>query len=130
MPVRRAATLIEAGRPKEALPLLATAIQNAGGGQLPPGASRNVRRQALRTQVCCAKRRLGDAAAAEKTSALAGTGRQARPDDPAAQSAMHYGRGELAMAQKKPADGIEAFRRVRPEDDMARWRGVMAARRR
>jgi len=126
VPVRRAAILIEAGRPKEALPLLATVLQNTGSGQLPPGASRNIRREALRTQVS-AEARLGDAAAAEKTSALLDQEAQARPDDRAAQSAMHYGRGELAMARKKPADAVAHFTECSPEDDMARWRGMMAA---
>ena len=126
VPVHRAATLVEAGRPKEALPLLATAIQTAASGQLPPGASRNVRREALRTQVS-AEAKLGDAAAAAKTSALLDQDGQARPDDPVAQSAMHYGRGELAMAQKKPADALKHFNECSPEDDMARWRGIVAA---
>ena len=126
VPVQRAAILIDAGRPKEALPLLATAIQAAGSGQLPPGASRNVRREALRTQAA-AEARLGDAAAAEKTSGLLDQDAQARPDDPAAQSAMHYGRGELAMAQKKPADALKHFNECVPEDDLARWRSIAAA---
>jgi len=126
VPVRRAAILIEAGRPREALPMLATVLQNTGSGQLPPGASRNIRREALRTQVS-AEARVGDAAAAAKTSALLDQEAQARPDDRAAQSAMHYGRGELAMAQKKPADAAAHFTECSPEDDMARWRGMMAA---
>ena len=126
VPVRRASILVAAGRPKDALPVLTTAIQTAGSGQLPPGASRNLRREALRTQVA-AQARLGDAAAAEKTSAMLDQDAQARPDDPTAQSAMHYGRGELAMAQKKPADALKHFGECSPEDDMARWRGIAAA---
>ena len=52
---------------------------------------------------------------------------QARGDDTAAQSAMHYGQGELAMAQKKPADALAHFKECAPEDDMARWRAMSAA---
>lgn len=126
VPVRRAAILMAAGRPKEALPVLTTAIQTAGSGQLPPGASRNLRREALRTQVA-AEAQLGDAAAAAKTSALLDQDAQARQDDPTAQSAMHYGRGELAMAQKKPADALKHFNECAPEDAMARWRSIAAA---
>jgi tetratricopeptide (TPR) repeat protein len=125
VPVRRAATLIEAGRAKEALPLLATALQSAGSG-LPPQLSRNLRREALRTQVG-AEARLGDAAAAAKTSAMLDQDAEAQKDDPRAQSAMHYARGELAMAQKKPADALQHFNMCDPEDELARWRAVNAA---
>jgi len=31
------------------------------------------------------------------------------------------------MAQKKPADAVAHFTECSPEDDMARWRGMMAA---
>jgi tetratricopeptide (TPR) repeat protein len=126
LPVRRAAILVVAGRPKEALPLLASAIENAGSGQLPPGASRRVRRDALRIQVF-AEAELGDGAAAAKTSALLDQDAQARQDDLAAQSAMHYGRAELAIAQKQFADAVKHFGECAPEDDLARWRGMMAA---
>jgi tetratricopeptide (TPR) repeat protein len=125
-PVRRAAILVEADRAREALPLLASALQAAGSGQLPPGLSRNLRREALRTQIS-AEARLGDAAAAAKSSAMLDEDAQARPDDPGAQSAMHFGRGELAMAQKKPADAQKHFAACAPEDDLARWRGMTAA---
>jgi tetratricopeptide (TPR) repeat protein len=126
VPLSRGLILIEAGRPKEALPLLAAAVKQAGSGELPPGASRNLRRQALRLQAY-AQARLGDAAGAAETSATLDADAQARHEDTAAQSAMHYGRGELAMAQKKPADALKHFGECAPEDDIARWRAMAAA---
>jgi tetratricopeptide (TPR) repeat protein len=124
--VQRAAILIEAGRAREALPLLASAVQQAGSGQLPPAESRSLRRNALRTQVY-AESRLGDAAAAAKTSAMLDQDAQAAQNDPDAQSAMHYGRGELAMAQKKAADALKHFAECAAEDQIARWRAMTAA---
>jgi tetratricopeptide (TPR) repeat protein len=126
VPLRRAFILIESGRQKQAMPLLSAAMQQAASGELPPGASRNLKREALRAQAY-AEARLGDAAAAAKTSAMLDADATARPDDPAAQSAMHYGRGELAMAQKKPADAVAHFKACSQEDDMARWRAMSAA---
>ena len=108
------------------MPLLASVLAAAGKGDLPPGLVRNLRREALRTKIS-AEARLGDAAAGEKTSAMLDEDAQARADDSAAQSAMHFGRGELAMARKQAADAQTHFKVCAPEDDMARWRGMMAA---
>jgi tetratricopeptide (TPR) repeat protein len=126
VPVRRAQALIAGGRARQALAPLDAALKIADGGQLPQGFSRNLRRATLRTRIT-AEAVLGDAAAAEKTAAMLDQDASSRPDDPLAQSAMHYGRGQLATAQGKPADARAHFGQCSGEDETCRGQAVAAA---
>jgi Flp pilus assembly protein TadD len=126
MPVRRAMTLIDAGRTREALAPIAAALKTADSGQLPTGFSRNLRREALRARIT-AEMQLKDAAGAEKTAALLDQEASARPDDPATQTAMHFGRGQLAMAHADLAGARGHFDKCSADDEMCKWQGVIAA---
>jgi len=98
IPVRRAMVLIAAGRARDALAPLAAALTLAEGGKAGPVRSGNLRREALRARIA-AEVQLRGVAAAEKTAAVLDQDAAARPDDPRAQAAMHYGRGQLALAK-------------------------------
>ena len=126
IPVNRALVLINAGRGREALTPIAAALQTAEGGQLPAGLSRNVRRAALRARVT-AEAQMRDVAAAEKTSAALDADASSRAGDPAAQTAMHYGRGQLAIARADVAAARGHFDRCSMEDYTCKWQGVIGA---
>ena len=126
IPVRRAMVLVAAGRPREALAPIDAALKVADGGQLPPGFSRNLRRQALRVRIAV-EAQMADATAAQKTSAALDADASSRPDDPAAQTAMHYGRGQLALAKADVAGARTHFDQCSREDEMCVWQGVVAA---
>ena len=126
IPVRRAWTLVDAGRARDALKPLAAALTMADGGQLPPGLARNLRREALRARIT-AEAQLGDAAAAQKTSQSLDESAAAHATDAAAQSAMHYGRGELAMAKRDLAAARTHFEQCSSEDARCKWQEVAAA---
>ena len=96
--VQRALILAVTGRAREGIVLASAALQKADGGQMPPGPTVNVRRDALRARIV-GETRAGDVAAAEKTSATLDQVAAQRSDDPVAQSAMHFGRGMLAVAK-------------------------------
>ena len=68
VPLRRGQVLLDAGRAQEALAPIAAALTAADSGTLPPGLSRNLRREALRARVT-AEAQTSDVAAAQKTSA-------------------------------------------------------------
>jgi tetratricopeptide (TPR) repeat protein len=127
VPVTRAYILIDAGRAKDALAPIAAAVSMADSGQLPPGFSRNLRREALRARVA-AETAGADAAAAAKTSASLDQDASSHADDPGARSAMQYGRGQLAMAKADTAGARAHFDQCSPEDDVCRWSAVIAAR--
>lgn len=124
--VRRAMVLIDAGRAKDAAAPIAAALAMADGEQLPPGLARNLRRAALRARIT-AEAQTKDAAAAEKTAAALDQNAASRADDPAAQTAMHYGQGELAMAKGDSAGAKAHFDQCSPDDEMCKWMGVVAA---
>ncbi len=126
IPVRRALTLVAAGRAREALAPIAAALKTADSGELPPGFSRNLRREALRVRIA-AEAQMADAAAAQKTSAALDQEASSRPDDPVAQTAMHYGQGQLAMARADAAGARAHFDQCSVEDEMCKWQAVVAA---
>jgi tetratricopeptide (TPR) repeat protein len=126
IPVQRAMTLITAGRTREALEPIALALRNAEGGQLPPGLSRTLRRDGLRARIT-AEAQLRDAAGAQKSSAALDTEASSQADDPLAQSAMHFGRGMLAIAQGDVAAARGHFDQCSPDDGLCKWQGVLAA---
>jgi Flp pilus assembly protein TadD len=126
VPVRRALVFTDARRTREALTSIAAALATADGGKLDPGASRNLRRAALRARVLV-ETQLGDVAAAEKTVAALDQEASSRPDDPAAMTAMHYGRGLLAAAQGDAASVKAHFDQCSRQDDVCKWQGVIAA---
>jgi len=126
LPVSRAYVLIDAGRAKDALAPIATTVNLADSEQLPPGLSRTLRRDALRARIT-AETKSGDVAAATKTSATLDQEASSHADDAAAQSAMHYGRGQLALAKADISGARAHFDQCSGEDDMCRWSGVLAA---
>ena len=126
LPVRRAMTLVIAGRARDALAPIDAALKTADGGTLPAGFSRNLRREALRVRIA-AEAQMADAAAAEKTSAALDQEAASRADDAVAQSAMHYGRGLLAMARADVAGARAHFDQCSKEDEICKWQSVVAA---
>jgi tetratricopeptide (TPR) repeat protein len=126
IPVRRALTLIVSGRPREAFAPIADALKIVEGGQLPPGPTLNIRREALRARVL-AEASLKDAMAAQKTSALLDMDASSRADDANAQTAMHFGRGLLAVAQGDFAGAGAHFKQCLREDEMCQWQALQAA---
>jgi len=124
--VQRALVLAVSGRAREGIALASSALQKADSGQLPPGPTINVRRDALRARIV-GEVRAGDAAAAEKTSAALDQIATQRPDDPAAQSAMHFGRGMLAVAKADLSAARGEFDQCFDDDDYCRYQGVLAA---
>jgi hypothetical protein len=126
IPTQRAMTLTVAGRPREAIAPAESALRMADSGELPPGQSRFLRREALRARIT-AEAQSGNAEAAQKTAAALEQDASARPDDPDAQSAMHYARGQLAMARTDVAGARAAFAQCSPEDALCGWQAVVAA---
>jgi hypothetical protein len=115
-----------AGRAREASTPIAAALSLADSGQLPPGFSRNLRREALRVRVA-AEAQMHDAAAAQKTADALEKEASVRGDDPVAQTAMHYARGQLALAQNDLAGARAHFDQCSVEDQVCKWQGVVAA---
>jgi hypothetical protein len=103
-----------------------TALQRADGGQLPAALTRNLRREALRVRLA-AEAGLNDAAAAQTTSTALDQDAASRPDDLNAQSAMHFGRGTVAMLKGDAAGARAQFEQCIDTDDLCRWQGVLAA---
>jgi tetratricopeptide (TPR) repeat protein len=126
VPVRRAQLLIIAGRGADALAPIAVALKNADSGQLPPAFTRNLRREALKARVM-AEARAGDKAAAEKTSAELDQAAATRAEDIAAQTAMHFGKGQLAMASGDAATARTHFDQCSVQDQLCMWQAVIAA---
>jgi Flp pilus assembly protein TadD len=126
VPLRRALVLNDAGRSREALAPVAVVLKTADSGQLSPGLSRSLRRQALRARIA-AETQMRDVAAATKSSAALDEAGATDADDPVAQTAMHYGRGMLAVA-KADAPGARAhFDQCSREDAVCKWQGVVTA---
>ena len=126
VPVYRAAVLNTAGRYKEALATSAAALAVADGGQLPSGVAASVRLGALVARAA-AEAGLQDIPALTKTSAALDDGAKAAPEDPAAQSTMHHGRGLLALAKGDTATARREFDQCSKEDEVCKYHGVMAA---
>jgi tetratricopeptide (TPR) repeat protein len=124
--VQRAFVLAVSGRAREGIALASAVLQQADGGQLPPGPTINLRREALRARIV-GEVRAGDVAAAEKTAATLDQIATQRADDPAAQSAMHFGRGMLAVAKSDVAAARGHFDQCLSDDDYCRYQGVVAA---
>ena len=126
VPVERAMLLTETGSHKESLRQAALALQRADANQYPPGVKRNLRREALRARVT-AEARLGDTKAAAASSAALDKEASARAGDAAAQTAMHYGRGMLAIAQGDVEAARSHFDRCSVEDEYCKYQLVLAA---
>ena len=124
--VQRALILAVTGQAREGIVLASAALQKADDGQLPPGPTVNVRRDALRARIV-GETRVGDVAAAEKTAATLDQVAAQRSDDPVAQSAMHFGRGMLAVATADFAAARGHFDQCLSDDEFCRYQGVLAA---
>jgi Flp pilus assembly protein TadD len=124
--VQRAFVLGVTGRAREGIALASAALQKADSGELPPGPSNNVRREALRARII-AEVRAGNASAAEQTAAALEQLAASRPDDALAQSAMQFGRGMLAVAKADLGAARGHFDQCLGDDDYCRYQGVLAA---
>ncbi|MBA2354148.1 MAG: hypothetical protein H0V80_05710 [Acidobacteria bacterium] len=118
--------LVDAGRHREALVPIAAALATADGGHVTSGLARNLRRQALVARAA-AESGMRDVAAMTKTSAALDEGAAASPDAPLAQSAMHYGRGMLAVTKGDAAAARAHFDQCSNEDELCKWQGVVTA---
>jgi hypothetical protein len=124
--VRRAQVLVMSGRAREALAPIAAAMKTIDSGVLPPGPTRNLRRQAPIARVA-AEAQLKDITAAKKTSAEHDMEANASPGIAPIQSAMHFGRGLVAVASGNAADARMHFDQCSVTDEWCRWEGVVAA---
>jgi Flp pilus assembly protein TadD len=128
VPVIRATVLSRNGQHREALRLTSAALVLANSGELPAGASRNLRLQALRAQAS-AEEGIGDAAAAERSAAALTKEASAASDNAFAQSSMHYGLGILAMGKKDFPGARTHFEQCSRTDEFCRLQVVTAAER-
>ena len=126
VPLRRAFLMNDAGRSREALAQIAIALKSADSGQVGPGLSRSLRRQALVARIA-AEAQMKDVAAATRTSADLDAAAGADAGDPLAQSAMHHGRGMLAVAKGDIPGARAHFDACSPEDARCKWQGVVTA---
>jgi Flp pilus assembly protein TadD len=124
--VLRAQTYILAGRPREALGVIAMVMKVVESGELPPRPARNVAMFARRARVA-AEALLKDAAAAKETTAALEKEASSHPTDVDVQDAMHFAQGELAVASGDLATARAHFARCSTGDEWCRWHGVMAA---
>ncbi len=126
VPLRRALLMTDAGRSREAVAQSAIALKSADSGQFGAGISRTLRRQALVARIA-AETQMKDVAAATKTSAELDAAASADTGGPVAGSAMHYGRGMLALAQGDAPGARAHFDQCSAEDDRCKWQGVVTA---
>ena len=124
VPVNRAMTLVTAGRYKDAIAPANAAMKQADGGSLPPAVARAVRRQALVARIA-AEAQLHNVAAAKMTSQALDDDAAAHGQDPLAQSAMHFGRAMLAVAQNDAPGAKAHFDQCSREDEYCKWQSVM-----
>ena len=122
----RATVMFNEGRYRDAMTQAASAIGIAESGKLPPAAERTIARQALSVRVS-AEAKMNDAAAAEKTVLAMEQLASSRPDDPFLQSALHYGRGMLAVAKKDPKAAVSHFAQCIDQDFFCRWQEIQTA---
>lgn len=126
--IDRAGVLAQTGRYRDAVAEAGKAMQAADGGQLPPGAALNARTAALAVTVA-AQGHMGDAAGAKESVAALQKQADARPGDPAAQSALTFAQGMLSVAQKD-MNAARAYFEKCPESDFAcQWQAMEVARR-
>jgi tetratricopeptide (TPR) repeat protein len=126
VPLRRAFLMIDAGRSREALAQIAIVLKTAESGQVGAGLSRSLRRQALVARIA-AETQMKDVAAATRTAAELDAAAGADAGSPLAQSAMHYGRGMLALAQGDAPGARAHFDGCSAEDARCKWQGVVTA---
>jgi tetratricopeptide (TPR) repeat protein len=125
--VDRAWVMVESGRYRDAVTEAAKALQAADGGQLPPGATLNVRNLAL-SVTATAQGRSRDAAGAEKTVAVLQKQAESRPDDPFAATSLHFAQGMLAVAQKDMKTAPMQFERCMEQDFACHWQAMEVSR--
>ena len=114
------------GRAREALVPIAAANKTIDSGVLPPGPTRFLRRQALVVRVA-AEAQVKDVTAVKKTSAELDMEANATPGIAPIQSAMHFGRGLLAVASGDAAGARAHFNQCSRIDEWCKWEGVLAA---
>jgi tetratricopeptide (TPR) repeat protein len=124
--VDRAFVYSETGRNKEALAHIASAIDAANGGTLPPFAGNNIRRFALAARATIEARQ-GQADAAKKTAEELQKEASTRPDDSSLQSTMHYALGMASLAAKDFANTASHLSQCVATDYFCRWQHISAA---
>jgi len=126
IPLRRSLILINLGRPRDAMPLIAAALKRAESGDLPKGLSANLRRFALRIRAA-AESAAGDGTAAQQTAELLQQDASERKDDVNTQTGMHYALGMAAMAKRDYAVARDHFAQCIARDWPCRGELVVAA---
>jgi Flp pilus assembly protein TadD len=126
VPVLRGLGYMDNGRGREALSAVAVALTAADSGKLTPGVASNTRRDALRVRVTVEAQQ-NDAAAAAKTSAALDAEAAAQPNNPQAQSVMHYGRAMAALAKRDTTAALAEFDQCSREDQICAWQKAVAA---
>ena len=126
VPLRRAFVMNDAGRPREALAPIGVVLKTADGGQVGTGLARSLRRQALVARIG-SETQLKDVEAATKTSAELDAAASADAGDPVTQSAMHYGRGMVALVKGDIPAARGHFDQCSAEDARCKWQGVVTA---
>jgi len=126
VPVHRAAILVDLGRPREAMPIVAAALKRAESGELPPGLSRNLQQQALRVRLA-AEAATNNAVAAAQTAMALQQQASEHKDDVNAQSAMHYALGMAAMAKRDYPEARAHFDQCLSQDAECQMQIVTAA---
>jgi hypothetical protein len=126
VPVHRAQLLIIAGRAADALAPIAVALKTptADNYRRHSRAISGAKRSKARVM---AEARIGDKAAAQKTSVELEQAAATRADDVAAQTAMHFGKGQLAMASDDAATARTHFDQCSVQDQLCKWQAVIAA---
>jgi tetratricopeptide (TPR) repeat protein len=125
--VDRAGVMVESGRYQDAITEAAKALQAADSGQLPPGATLNVRNLAL-SVTAAAQGRSGNVAGAEKTVAVLQKQAEARPDDPFAATSLHFAQAMLAVAQKDMKTARTHFEMCIEQDFACHWQALEVSR--
>jgi tetratricopeptide (TPR) repeat protein len=126
VPAHRAYMLVELGRGREAMPIIAAALKRADSGELPPALSRTLRDQALGARIV-AEVAAKNAEAAQQTAVALQQLATERPDDVTAQSAMHFGMGMAAMGKRDYAGARGHFEKCLSADFYCRAQTVTAA---
>lgn len=127
VPVYRAMAAVEASKKSDAIADSDKAMASGTGGKLPAAASAALRRWALTIRVA-AEGLTNDAAGAEKTVAALQKEAAARPDDPSLQSAVHFGLGMLAVAQKDVKAARGHFDKCGRLESYCHWQSFVASR--
>ena len=126
IPAHRALVLADMGRARDAMPIVESALKRADSSELPPALAGPLRQQALSARII-AETSSNSVDAVQQTAMLLEQQAREHPDDPLAQSAMHFGLGMAAMAARDYAGARGHFEKCLTVDFYCRMQIVTAA---